>query len=365
MFDRRRHPLPVPLVLLLLASLSRAAVQNDFSLYPKGSQTCLTQASSSSGCSGDTVAAMNSCLCSNGGNFVTNTAKCLGTSDVGDVLAVYDTMSSSCTNSKTPLNVEKAVFFSAAGLSSVTTSAKTTSSSKTTTATATTTPPSGTGTASTSPSATDGAQSSDTTTPGGTTGGDSSGSGSLSGKAKAGIIAASVSSGLALLGVSLFFFIRYRKKRDSEESHPMLPQKNNGFGGPSIENGPLPSTAEVTALGANEEAADWPQDTKWRPTPGAEFTRTPSGFNWESPYDSTPPIGWGRVPSAPPEEVLWSPPSAPPSSKSPSALSIAPSQVYELQGSARPVEIAGTPILAPGADKAYSGEGWGPGPAKK
>ncbi len=315
--------------------------------------------------------AMNSCLCSNGGNFITDTAKCLGTSDKSDVLAVYTMLDTSCDDSNTPLNVQKAAFFSAAGLSSVTSSA---SSTSTTSARRTSTT---TGSATSSTTETAAGAASPTTTDTGTRGGDnnddSSSPGGLSSMAKTGIIAGSVCVGVTLLGAAAFFFMRYRKKKDSEESHPMLPQKLAMLGGASNEAGPLPSTAEVTALGAPDEPPEWPIEPKWRPTPGAEFASSPSGFNWESPYDATPPAGWGRVPEVPevpPVEALWT---APPlskstskaTSKSISTQSMAPSQVFELQGSVQPAEIAGTPVLPQGADLAYSGEGWGASGAEK
>lgn len=77
------------LVLLAVAGSSRAVFKNNFSDYPSGTHTCLNDASNSSNCQGDTSAEMNACLCSNGGDFVTNSAECIAAQDPGDLQATW------------------------------------------------------------------------------------------------------------------------------------------------------------------------------------------------------------------------------------------------------------------------------------
>ncbi|GJC80517.1 hypothetical protein ColLi_03355 [Colletotrichum liriopes] len=105
------------LVIASLASHSRAAFVNDFSAYPKNARSCLDTAAAASGCTGNTVTEMNTCLCGNGGNFVLATAKCIekqaqddekqAKDDLG---AVYEMLLTSCTDSKTPLGISQAQF---------------------------------------------------------------------------------------------------------------------------------------------------------------------------------------------------------------------------------------------------------------
>lgn len=77
------------LVLLSISRPSVAVFQNDFSDYPAGTQTCLSNASDGSDCTGDTSAEMNQCLCSNGGNFVTNSARCIAQDDPSDMASTW------------------------------------------------------------------------------------------------------------------------------------------------------------------------------------------------------------------------------------------------------------------------------------
>ncbi|KAK0721994.1 hypothetical protein B0T26DRAFT_810903 [Lasiosphaeria miniovina] len=191
--------LPSSLVALILISTSQAASPS-FGFYPENSQDCLDQAADTANCPSSTVEVLNSCLCSNGGDFVTNTAKCLGTKDPDDVDAVFDTMQSACANSQTPLNMSKARFESIAASAASTTTSKTRTTLSTSTKSSTSKTTSST-------------QASTTTT---------TSSNGLSTGAKAGIIAGSLIVGLALLGAIVHFFMRYRRRHEGEESHPML-----------------------------------------------------------------------------------------------------------------------------------------------
>lgn len=104
-------PSTIILYVLLLTSPTQAAVDVDFSAYPASAQTCLTQAVDTSGCSSEsTVSEMNDCLCSNSGNFVLDSARCLGSSGLSaeTMNQVYDNMQQSCSETKTPLSVSEA-----------------------------------------------------------------------------------------------------------------------------------------------------------------------------------------------------------------------------------------------------------------
>jgi hypothetical protein len=96
----------------------------DFSNYPSGARSCLDSAATASKCDTSTVAAFNSCVCENGGNFVTNAVQCLTSSDSGDLTAVYGTMASNCADSNTPLPFTLQQFLALAGSSSTTTPTK-------------------------------------------------------------------------------------------------------------------------------------------------------------------------------------------------------------------------------------------------
>ncbi|KAL0935912.1 uncharacterized protein CTRU02_208127 [Colletotrichum truncatum] len=115
MSTRRRNRIIAPSSLLIsyLASASSAAFQNDFSAYPAASRSCLDKAAASSGCTGETVIQMNSCLCGNGGNFVTSSATCVAKTAKDKLGAVYEMLLTSCTDSNTPLAVSQAQFLDA------------------------------------------------------------------------------------------------------------------------------------------------------------------------------------------------------------------------------------------------------------
>lgn len=103
-------PSTIILYVLLLTSPTRASVDVDFSAYPASAQSCLTQAVKTSGCSSEsTVSEMNDCLCGNSGDFVLDSARCLGSLENADTMSkVYDTMQESCSQTKTPLSVSEA-----------------------------------------------------------------------------------------------------------------------------------------------------------------------------------------------------------------------------------------------------------------
>jgi hypothetical protein len=102
--------------LLWLAAVSLAAAQDinpDFAIYPASAQECLTKADDQANCPGASGAEKDRCLCSNGGDFIINTAICLGETNNADVQEVYSIMANACSNSDTPMSVSQQDFFNA------------------------------------------------------------------------------------------------------------------------------------------------------------------------------------------------------------------------------------------------------------
>ncbi|KAI0439580.1 hypothetical protein F4803DRAFT_31348 [Xylaria telfairii] len=119
--------LPSPLLfVLLLQTGCSLAVDNDFSSYPEGSQSCLYDSADDAGCkSADSGAELNQCLCKNRNNFVYNTASCVAKKSPSDVDAVYETLSSNCAGTGVTLSVSKQAFLAAAAAATQTTSTPT------------------------------------------------------------------------------------------------------------------------------------------------------------------------------------------------------------------------------------------------
>ncbi|KAK1834203.1 hypothetical protein QBC39DRAFT_32934 [Podospora conica] len=309
----------LPLVVIATVCHSVAAIV-DFSFYPQLAQNCLYQSSNSSKCDEGTVSATNNCLCTNGGSFITNTAKCLGREDPADVVPVYQTMKTACSDSKTPIKVTEAEFVKAAAVSSTTTAA-TTRASETPTVTQTVT-------STASPA------------PGDKNKEDEEPSKGLSTGALAGIIGGAVAA-LAVVGGLIFFLIWRRRRRDGEESHPMLPQHGVGMHAalpPHAAQAGMPSPGMPSpgmpyhAGAANE----WPDDRKWRPSPNPSDHRPSAGFSWETPYD----------PYATPKLATPPPPAPPP----PAAYELVGSDSHlpaEVPGSPPIMEMDGTPVPQP------------------
>lgn len=123
----RLSVLPPPLLLHLLIAITPVqSLDLDFSDYPKSTQTCLQNAAGISGCAGETVAEENQCLCSNTGNFVTNTAMCIA--DQGETILseVWDLLHEACSKTRTPLEISEADYFEAGSTETTVTSTITT-----------------------------------------------------------------------------------------------------------------------------------------------------------------------------------------------------------------------------------------------
>ncbi|KAI1426093.1 hypothetical protein F5Y12DRAFT_307875 [Xylaria sp. FL1777] len=136
--------LPIPLFFVLLQIGSSSAVNNDFSSYPEGSQSCLYSSADDAGCSSAATGAdLNECLCKNKNNFVYNTASCVAKKSPSDLDTVYEGLSSNCAGTGVTLTVSKNAFLAAAAAATQSTSTP----SATTTSTSTTASPTDTSSA--------------------------------------------------------------------------------------------------------------------------------------------------------------------------------------------------------------------------
>ncbi|KAL2132623.1 hypothetical protein VTI74DRAFT_3587 [Chaetomium olivicolor] len=280
---RRIRVLPTALLALLLVSLPPAAVANDevnFNFYPTGAQNCLYAAAEASKCKSQTMGETNSCFCRNGGNFVTNAAKCIGKSSRSDLQKVYSVMRDACSVSKTPLSVTEDEFMDAANGGTTTTSAR----------------PSTTGATDSKTSATDSTTintataTTTTTTPAGTSpaGDNKDEKKGMSTGAVAGIAVGVSIAGVAFLAALAWFLVR-RRKRVGEESHPMLPQQSHL----GVTPGPVHDSMRFSTAyyGASPpDTGGWPSNKEWVASPdpsvaGANypFSNRSSMFTWESP----------------------------------------------------------------------------------
>ncbi|CAI6090255.1 unnamed protein product [Clonostachys chloroleuca] len=213
---RRSVQWTTSLLCVFLFAGSALGLENDFSFYPKGAQSCLTQAANQSKCSGSDAAAMNTCLCGNGGNFITNAAACIGKNSSGDVKDTYDVMQKACSTSGTPMEVSQADFMSAA---SGTTTTKTTSTTKTASSSTNTATSTDAATTTTS-------QATATTTSPAESSSSSNDKGGLSQGATIGISVGASVGGVAIIAIIAFILFR-RYRRRGPESDPMLPTRTN------------------------------------------------------------------------------------------------------------------------------------------
>lgn len=287
------------------------AVDSDFGFYPKNAQSCLNDASAKSSCNGASdVADLNQCLCGNDGNFILNTARCLGQKDKGDVAKVYDIMSGACRNSDTPMDVSQKDFYDAANGKETTT---TTTSSSTSTSSATSSTSS---TSSATASATDGA--------GKDKGQDKKDSGGLSTGAKIGIAVAGVLIGVGIIAGIAFFVIRRRRNAAVEEKDPMLPQHNYalsqtspGFSDSGAWKASHNSAAYSTAS-FNRDSHNYTPATTYSGRESLSYTPQPSSTAYQQGRESTlypsthasPELQQGSYVGAfaPPQEVAELPP---------------------------------------------------------
>ncbi|KAL7626284.1 hypothetical protein AAE478_003054 [Parahypoxylon ruwenzoriense] len=183
-----------------------AGVNNDFSAYPEGSQSCLYDAADQSRCSGNTGQELNECLCTNKGNFIYNTAQCVARESSGDLDAVYETLKNNCAGTGVTVAVSKEAFLAQAAAA---TASSTTSPTTSPTASSTGSPaPTPTPTTSETPSA--------TAAPGST----------ISKGGKIGL-AIGTSFGAIALGLFAWFVWAYSKRRHRRDSSPPITGPNN------------------------------------------------------------------------------------------------------------------------------------------
>ncbi|KAH7350198.1 hypothetical protein B0T11DRAFT_321926 [Plectosphaerella cucumerina] len=341
-WSRRKISLLVS-CLLLAAPTALATNENDFSLYPGDTQGCLKDASTTSKCGGDTVAEMNKCLCSNGGNFVTNAAKCIGREAPAALRTVWSTMSTSCSDSNTPLAVKEDDFISTGQSESGTPSTRTVTS---------TAGPSSTSTSSATPTADPEEGPNENT-------GDAN-SGGLSVGAKAGIGIGSAAGAAVLGGILAMAWNSRKSRRAHDESRQSM--LLDGRGSPGGEAG----------IGGYHAAAqsDWRAAEKNQGRPESNMTGLASVSDmtadgrgsWmtaSSPQQQQQQFKtWGHHPDQP-----W--PVSPPPPPQPLGVVAEAPGVYELSSSEAaglqpPVNHAVEMPATPGAGTAslYPGPGW-------
>ena len=86
-------------------------------------------------------------------------------------------------------------------------------------------------------------------------------------------------AGLAVLAGLIMLFLRWKRKRDGEESHPMLTEQRG-----NMLLIPTPDEARALEEGGSTSGNSGEYEAKWRPSSNPADRRK-SGFNWESPYD--------------------------------------------------------------------------------
>lgn len=313
---------------LLLATPALALEENDFSLYPGDTQGCLKDASKQSNCGGDTVAENNKCLCSNGGSFVTNAARCIGREAPAALLTVWSTMNTACSDSNSPLVVREDDFISIGQRESGTPSTRTASS---------TAGPSSTATGSSTPSPTPDTEEE---------------SGGLSVGAKAGIGIGSAAGAAVLAGILAMAWNSRKSRRAHDESRQSMLLDGRGSPGGEAGVGMYPPS-------------DWQTAEKTHGRPASHMTglatvsdaTTDGRGSWMA--GSPPPQQqqfqtWGHHPDQP-----W--PVSPPV-QALGTVAEAPG-VYELSSTGPPsghhaVEMPATPGPQPGPQPGSQHPGW-------
>ncbi|KYK61068.1 hypothetical protein DCS_02209 [Drechmeria coniospora] len=241
----RRRPVALLSALFTCSSL---AFESNFSFYPPKSQSCLDEAAKAAYCKGDSAREINVCLCGNGGDFIINSAKCVGQKNKADVSSVYNIMSQACSDSGTPMTVSQSEFFKAANGEDTTTAARTTSTSM----------KGATKTSATPVVVTSGGVTV-TVTPTQTVVGGDDKKGGLSSGATIGIAVGASVAGVAALSGLILCLLHRRKKKAQEEAHPMLSQQDYHHPSPPTTYPPTEPSPGFVAYGGAEAktAAAW------------------------------------------------------------------------------------------------------------
>ncbi|KAL4726614.1 hypothetical protein ACLX1H_005502 [Fusarium chlamydosporum] len=291
----------------LLLTPALADLKNNFDFYPSGAQSCLEKNANDASCTGNDSKELNYCLCGLGNynnDFILGSARCIGKESPNDLDETYDIMNKACKTSQTPMKTTKKEFEQAAHDGDTTSSATDAGTSSTTTATDTASTASDTAASST----TDAAAADDDD--------DSTG---LSTGATIGVAVGAAAGGAAIVGLFIWLWL-HRRKKNAEESHPMLPNYE------SQHNSPYPP-AEPKPAWANTPTQGWQT-----PDPNASGYYTPNNVK----------------PNAGPVELP------------PDNLVAAPAPVFEMDGtSSAAVEMPGsTPVDAHGGGE-FGREGLG------
>src|SRR6201996_2544530 len=70
--------------------------------YP-AAQPCFDSATATAKCDNSSTAKFNACTCSNNGNWLDLSAKCIGATDKSELTAIYNSLASNCAGSNTPI----------------------------------------------------------------------------------------------------------------------------------------------------------------------------------------------------------------------------------------------------------------------
>ncbi|KAM0269238.1 hypothetical protein ACHAQH_009812 [Verticillium albo-atrum] len=287
--SRRKLGLLASVLLLLTPALAQTT-DNDFGLYPSTARPCLLDASERSKCKGDNVASNNRCLCTNGGDFITNAATCIGTDAPDTLRTVYTTMQTACSESGTDMTVSEAEFLAVgASASSIAATATTTRSSPTATGATTTTTTDASGSSAGSPKETNPA--------------DENADKGLTTAAKAGIGIGSAVGAAVFVGFAAMAWKSRRSRKAHDEARPMLGatgvwHAGGGPGGDGGAGGPRTGSPEFAATPQQQQAVE-AEAKKWRPV--SELTSaggTSPGYppSWASPPQAHAHQAWGQHP---------------------------------------------------------------------
>jgi hypothetical protein len=114
---RYKFPAAIFFFIILLIHTSLTSAQYSFTTYPESAQSCGTYAYDLSDCGYYTTEYdVNSCLCSNSGDFIEYFAQCVGAKDASDLTNVFNTLSHNCEVTNTPVVGSLNQFLEAAGV---------------------------------------------------------------------------------------------------------------------------------------------------------------------------------------------------------------------------------------------------------
>lgn len=314
------------LISLLLAPLA-FAVESDFNFYEKDAQECLYKAQASSKCSpAKDYPTLNSCLCSNEGDFVTNSAKCLAdavSEDIGK--KTYSDMSEACSNSQTPLTVSEDDWneLLAGGKDSPSSTTSSSSSKTSSPATKTGNKDDNKDDSSNKDDSKDESKNDNT---------DKNSEEKDDGPPMGAIIGGAIGGAAVLLAAAgtAFWFFR-RRRNNTEEAHPMLPPSETQYQPTIPVVSPL-TPGPGAAYEKDQKSGRFSTVSAYSPAPTAS---TPHSAQWGGGMTPSPSPGWnGSQQPSPYNNSAYPPP---------------PAQIAELppQGNAMVFEMDGSESAGP------------------